>query len=138
MAISKISARNDITNLIVSTGPDVCWTPMGSSKVAVPYISSARLDPALRLASSVRDNGRKDFMLNSRAAITKGHEPGTLKGVKVAGYHSISHCRVASATVYSEGWACVRDRDPAWVNRPDPGSVEPSRSKRNDTVDVLS
>jgi hypothetical protein len=102
---------------------------MGSSKVPVPYLSSATLDPAVRLANSVRENGRKDFTLNSRAGLTVGHDAGVLKGYVHPGYHSISHCKVASGTVYSEGWACVRDQDPAWVNRPNPGPVEPIRPK---------
>lgn len=123
----KISARNDGTNLIVSTGPDVCWTPMGSAQVPVAYLSTAKLDPALRLATSVRDNGRSDFMLNSRASITTGHEKGTLTGMVSAGYLAISHCMDGSQTVYSEGWACARHDDPAWINRPDPGAVEPLR-----------
>ena len=30
----------------------------------------------------------------------------------------------ASSSVFSEGWAVVRDEDPAWMNRPDMGGTE--------------
>ncbi|MGL4237123.1 PAAR-like domain-containing protein [Tabrizicola sp.] len=129
-----ISARKDGTHFIYSIAPDVCWTPMGSGKVAVPYNSIAFLDPAARVSRTVRNNSDPDFQLNSRATVTIGHEPGTLKGVKVPGYKSISHVRVAERTIYSEGWAIVRDGDPAWVNRPDYGAVEPRRQKSTETI----
>lgn len=135
---TKISGRADAdVYLIVSTGPDVCWTPMGSSMVPVAYNSSARLDPAVRVSGSVGNNEISDFQLNSRAIKTTGHEPGSGRGVIVPGYLEVSLPRVASASVFSEGWAVVRDLDPAWVNRPDPGPIEPSRTKTTRTIPLL-
>jgi len=54
----------------------------------------------------------------------RGHEPGVRKGVVVSGYKQYATIRQGSSTVFSEGWQVVRDGDPAWINRPDPGSVE--------------
>ena len=113
--------------MIVSTGPDVCLTPMGSAMVPVPYISGAFLAAALRISTSVRNNGGRDFQLNSRTAASFGHEAGVGMGVQQPGYKGMAHVQTASSTVYSEGWAVVRDGDPAWINHPDPGPPEPLR-----------
>lgn len=129
MSLANISARKCASNVIVSTSPDVCWTPVGSSVVAVAYSSVAFLDTAIRYSTSVRNNGKFDFQLNSRCATSTGHEPGVKKGVTVPGYLGPAHVDVASAFVFSEGWATCSHRNPAWVNRPDPGPIEPEKSE---------
>ncbi len=128
-----ITARKDGSNTIYSIAPDVCLTP--PHPVPVPYMSISFLDTSVRTSRSVRDNGKKDFQLNSRPSKTTGHEPGSKKGVKVAGYLSHSLAVKGSATVYSEGFAEVRDGDKAEVNRPGPGGTEPRRSKSKLTHD---
>ena len=124
-----ISARKDGTNIIFSKGPDVCKTPVGSSMVPVPYVTVATLAPSSRTAKSVRNNGKKDFNLNTRTRLVTGHEPGVGKGIKDAGYKGYAHIKKASSTVFSEGYAVVRDGDPAWINGAGPGSKEKRRSK---------
>jgi hypothetical protein len=119
--------------MIASTGPDVCLTPMGSGMVPVAYCSVAFLDPAVRVSTSVRNNGGRDFQLNSRAATSTGHEPGTGRGVQETGYKGMAHAKTASATVFSEGWAVVRDSDPAWINHPGPGPTEDRRTMTEET-----
>ncbi|NTJ44997.1 DUF4150 domain-containing protein [Agrobacterium larrymoorei] len=129
MSIAKISARKCASNVIVSTTPDVCWTPVGSDVVKVGYSSIAFLDTAIRHSTTVRNNGKFDFQLNSRCSKSTGHEPGTKRGVVVPGYLGPAHVEVASHFVFSEGWATCSHRDPAWINRPDPGPVEPQKSQ---------
>jgi Domain of unknown function (DUF4150) len=128
MTIANVSARKCPSNVIVSTGPDVCLTPVGGGMVPVAYSSIAFLDTAIRYSKSVRNNGKFDFQLNSRTSCSTGHEPGTGKGVIVPGYLGPAHVDVASHFVYSEGWATCSHRDPAWINRPDPGPVEPVKA----------
>lgn len=125
--VVPISARNHGSNIVHTKGPDVCKTPMGSSMVDVPYMSMVDLDRAIRTSKTVRNNTMLDFQLNSRALMVTGHEPGIGRGSKIAGYKGYAHAKHASKTVYSEGWAVVRDRDPAWINHPDPNPPEPSR-----------
>lgn len=122
-----ISARQDRSNLLVSTGPDVLWTPKGGGKEKVAYSVVAHMDTSIRLSTSVRNNGNYDFQLNSRTTEIQGHHPGTLKGVKVDGYQAYSHVKVASDFVYSEGFATVAHRHEAWINHPDPGPTEPQK-----------
>lgn len=127
MSDRPVSGRKDDWNYIVAVGPDVCWTPMGSSKIPVPYDSFVTFEKSDRTSKTVFNNKREDFQANTRAYGVKGHEPGTLKGVVSPGYKQYATVRKGSSTVFSEGWQVVRDGDPAWINRPDPGPVE----KRN-------
>lgn len=124
-----ISARKDGANIIFSKGPDVCKTPMGSSMVPVPYITMVTLGPSLRTAKSVRNNSKPDFNLNTRTRGVTGHEPGVGKGVKDKGYKGYAHIKKGSSTVFSEGYAVVRDGDPAWINEPNAGPQEKRRSR---------
>lgn len=136
MAI-PISARRDGANIMHCTGPDVCKTPIGSSMVPVPYMSMVALGSSVRTSRTVRNNGKQDFQLNSRALVVTGHEPGVGKGVKVSGYKSHALAKKGSKTVFSEGWAVVRDSDPAWINRPGPGGTEPHRTIGEEKVPIL-
>lgn len=131
--VVPISARKTGTHIMHCTGPDVCLTPIGSSVVPVPYMSMVTLAASTRVSRSVRNNSDEDFQLNSRAYGVTGHESGVRKGVKVAGYKAYALAKKASSTVFSEGWAVVRDADPCWINRPDEGAVEPRRSKSIET-----
>lgn len=132
----KVSGRRDATNIMVTTGPDVCWTPMGGGMVPVAYSCIAFLDPSVRVSGTVNNNSDNDFQLNTRSCRIIGHEPGTGKGVVVPGYKRYSHVKTASPTVFSEGWAVVRDGDPAWMNHPDEGPTEPRRGAGS--VDIPS
>lgn len=133
---APISARYDGSNYLYSIAPDVCWTPMGSTMVPVPYNSIAFLDTSERTSRSVRNNSEHDYQLNSRPSLTLGHEPGTGKGVVVPGYMKYSLIMQAEETIFSEGWAIVRDAHPAWINRPDPGGDEVRRSKSKENISI--
>ena len=122
-----VSARQDRSNTVVSTGPDVCLTPRGGGMVPVPYSSIAFMDTAIRLSTTVRNNGNLDFQLNSRCSTSTGMEPGTGKGVKIQGWKGMALAAIASDFVYSQGWATVSHGDPAWINRPGPGDEEPEK-----------
>ncbi len=133
---APITARKDGTNIIHCIAPDVCLTP--PQPVPVPYMSISFLNTSTRVSRSVRDNGKKDFQLNSRPTKTTGHEPGTKKGVKVPGHKSHSLAVKGAATVFSEGFAEIRDGDKAEVNRPGPGGTEPKRAKKQEELMVAS
>jgi hypothetical protein len=134
MSEGRISARKCASNTIVSTGPDVCLTPRGSTMVPVPYSSIAFLDTAVRVSTSVRNNSKYDFQLNSRCATSTGHEPGVGKGIISGGYKGHAHAAVAAHFVFSEGFATVSHRDPAWLNRPGHGPQEPKKGKGEEYI----
>ncbi len=129
MTMAIVSARKCASNVIVSKGPDVCLTPVGGAVVPVAYSSIAFFDTAVRYSKSVRNNGKFDFQLNSRTANSTGNEPGTQFGLKVKGYMGHAHADVAAHFVYSEGWATVSHRDPAWINGVGLGVVEQRKPK---------
>ena len=121
----EISARECSSTVIVSTGPDVCMTPVGSSLVPVAYTSVALAGESTRVSPTVLDNERPDFHLNSRICTSTGHEAGVGAGMVAPGYLGEALVSTASPTVFTDGWATARHRDPAMINRPDSGAVEP-------------
>lgn len=135
MSMGRISARKHASNVIVSRGPDVCLTPVGADMEPVAYSSIAYMSTAVRVSTSVRNNGCYDFQLNSRCRTSEGHEPGEGRGVNDPGYLGPAHVRVASDFVYSEGFATVSHRDPAWINQPDEGPKEPQKAMTEVTID---
>ena len=134
MGEGRISASKRADHVIVSTGPDVCLTPCGSSMVPVAYSSIAFLNTAVRTSTSVRNNGYYDFQLNSRCATSTGHEPGSGRGVVVPGYKGPAHASKAADYFFSEGYAVVAHRDTAWINRPDPGPQESQKGMSPVTI----
>ena len=66
MSEGRVSARKDPSNLIVTCGPDVCLTPVGAAMAPVAYTTVGNLGDAVRISTSVRNNGNYDFQLNSR------------------------------------------------------------------------
>lgn len=128
---AMVSARRCASNVIVSTGPDVCKTPIGSSVVDVPYSSCVTLARATRYTPSVRDNGKFDCQLNTAVPGVTGHEPGTLRGVMNPGYKGWGLVEIASSFVYSLGFATWHHLQEAWINRVDPGPNEDQKTANN-------
>lgn len=135
--MDRVSARKCASNVIVSTSPDVCLTPVGSGTVPVAYSSIAFLDTAIRYSKSVKNNDKFDFQLNARTSCSTGHEPGTGRGMKVSGYLGPAHVDVAAHFVYSEGFATCAHRDPAWINQPSPGPEEPRKGGGVEEVEIF-
>ena len=101
----------------------------------VPYHPVvAFMSDTIRHSTDVRNNGCYDVHLNTRTVHLIGHEPGSGKGVVVPGYKTYSHARIATRHVYTDGFATVAHRDPAWINHPDPGRTEPRKDMGSETV----
>jgi len=75
--------------IVVSLTPDVCWTPMGSTVVPVPYMITADLSDSLATSPDTRFNGQPVFLHDkskiSTSPATKpappaGSNPGPTKG----------------------------------------------------------
>lgn len=124
----KGAGRKCSTNYIASSGPDVCLTPVGSSVVPVAYSSIAFLGSAVRVDTTVRQNGKPDFNLNSRTPNSMGTEPGVRKGVVKSGHLGPACIRETTGSVFTSRWASTRHKDPAWINMSSQGSREKKRS----------
>ncbi|UQA55737.1 PAAR-like domain-containing protein [Polyangium aurulentum] len=97
--------------LVVSIAPDVCWTPMGGSMVAVPYNIIGRLEHATGTSSKDLYNGKPGFTMASRIPTVEGDEAGTGGGV-ISGVNC-GYCRpVEHSTTYKvRGSWMVREGD---------------------------
>lgn len=125
------SARRCAEHVIVSTGPDVCLTPIGSAVVPVAYSSKVTLERTERYSSNVRNNGKFDCQLNGAVPNVTGHEPGTKRGVVNPGYKGWALVETGSAFCYSRGFATWHHRQVAWINRFDPGPREDQKPMQN-------
>jgi len=119
-----VSARKRADNFIASSGPDVCWTPMGCIMVPVAYNTIALFDTCEDESRNVFDNGCADFHFNTVAMVVQGHEPGTGGGVVVQGYRTYAAATESTSSVATNGYLLVRDGDPAMLTRHDPALKE--------------
>lgn len=112
----KIATRKDGTHTSTSSGPDVCKTPMGSSMVPVPYITTAFFDNTTRNSPNVRIAGKEAVTTHSRVKSTVGTEPGTGKGVRDAGHTGPAKVPSASKSLNINGHEAVRNGDSVDLN----------------------
>lgn len=113
---NAIGTRKDGTHTATSTGPDVCKTPMGSSMVPVPYITTAFFDQTVRNSKNVRLNGKEAVTTHSRVKTTVGTEPGTGKGVRDAGHKGPARIPNGSTSVKINGHEAARHGDGVELN----------------------
>ncbi|WP_448886383.1 PAAR-like domain-containing protein [Citrobacter telavivensis] len=116
MALNYI-ARKDGLWTVISTTPDVCKTPMGSSTPPVPYSVIAYMGDAVQIVPSVKANGYPVLVLDqSFIPYTKGDEPGTAKGIKSGTVGDICEPLEFSKTVYAGDKPVLRHFDKFWMN----------------------
>lgn len=127
---NKVATRQSSKHVICSKGPDVCLTPMGSSKVPVPYTSTAFLGGTKRHKNTVRYNNVPAVDVSVRASSSTGTEPGTGKGIVKKGHLGPAATVAASKTVASNGHATGGQSDKATINMPNPGAKETPRKFR--------
>lgn len=112
----KLTLRKDSAHYTVSKGPDVCLTPMGSSKVPVPYISTGFYGNSTRVAKSVRLNGKPAFTTHSRIKSTIGTEPGVDKGTSSSGHLGPAKIPKGSKSLNIEKKQATRKDDDTELN----------------------
>jgi len=92
----------------VSLTPDVCWTPVGSTVVPVPYMITADLSDSLVTSPNTRFNGQPVFLHDqSKVSQITGDEAGTGGGVKSGTYKGIVKAAPRSARTASRWYATV-------------------------------
>ncbi len=93
------------------TTVDVCLTKVGKPVVPIPYTNIARSGDAARTAGSVLINGNPVCTKASIFAKSTGDEPGNRKGVQSGTINGRAEFITASANVFIEGVAAVRQGD---------------------------
>jgi hypothetical protein len=64
--VSAQNASKSADALVVSIVPDVCWTPLAGSMVAVPYNILGRLEHATGTSAKDLFGGKPGFTMESR------------------------------------------------------------------------
>ncbi|MBF3536354.1 DUF4150 domain-containing protein [Burkholderia pseudomallei] len=110
-------ARKDGQWTIVSTMPDVCKTPMGSSTPPVPYPVTASLGDSQKTSKTVFANGNPIVRFDaSFAPDTVGDAAGTAHGIESGTVGAKCWPIEHSSTVQVEGKKIVRHSDQFWMN----------------------
>lgn len=112
-------ARQQTGWLVISTTPDVCKTPMGSSTPPVPYMVCAKLDESVAVVSSVRSNGHPVLVYDrSKIPTTLGDAAGSAGGIKSGTVGGNCYPVGHSDNVRAEGKLLVRHGDEFEMNAP--------------------
>lgn len=113
---NAVATRKDGTHTSTSSGPDVCKTPMGSSMVPVPYITTAFFNNTVRNSTNVRFNGKEAVTTHSRVKSTVGTEPGVGKGVSDSGHLGPARVPKGSSSLHINGHEAARHGDKVNLN----------------------
>lgn len=109
--------RHNAVPIVVSIGPNVVNTPMGSSEVPVAYNQIGFFDDSIKTTRSVYFTSNQSFTMASRVAITTGDEAGSSNGGIASGTRSGEAEPIeASTSVKAEGNYVIRDDDAFWLN----------------------
>jgi hypothetical protein len=113
----NILAREDGQWTVVSTLPDVCKTPMGSSTPPVPYPVTSSLGDSLKTSSAVRANGNPTVRFDSSfTPLTTGDAAGAAMGVSSGTVGGECWPKEKSSTVRLDGKQAIRHDDQFWMN----------------------
>ncbi|WP_042304136.1 PAAR-like domain-containing protein [Paraburkholderia kururiensis] len=114
---NRIASRQDGTFKAVSSTPDVCKTPMGSSTPPVPYQVISDLSGSSGIVPSVRFNGKPAYVLDQSVVPTcTGDEAGSADGVRSGTVGGETRPTKGSTTVRAGGHPVIRDGDPCTMN----------------------
>lgn len=108
--------REGPSPLVLSTTPDVAYTPRGSAVCPIPYATCARPTSPQNFANTVRATNQRIMVLRSRELITHGAEQGVALGVASGTINGPVDPLQHSTTVRAEGSYIIRDQDAVWMN----------------------
>ncbi len=101
---------------IVSLAPDVCWTPLGSSVVPIPYPVVDFCGHDKNYTPSVRFTRKKAMVMRSCTTHVHGDKPGIRKGRKSGTVESICEPIGHADQVRAEGSHVIRHLDRFYMN----------------------
>ncbi|MET3601887.1 DUF4150 domain-containing protein [Martelella mangrovi] len=111
MSIPRELSRDTGDGLLISITPDVCLTPVGSTKVPIPYTITAKQADDANTCPTVRATGKRVHTMGSLITTCSGDEPGTAKGIKSGTVGSVCQPKGHSATVNAGGKPVIRHND---------------------------
>lgn len=115
-AIPREGSRDTGDGILVSTTPDICLTPVGSSMVPVAYNLWASQADDANTTTTVRQTKLRTHNMGSLITTCHGDEAGTGGGIRSGTHNGICEPKEHSATVRSEGKNVIRHNDIWWMN----------------------
>ena len=112
----ELQLRQESGWMVVSSTPDVCRTPIGSSVVPVPYMIVAQLINAVKVSKNVRANGNPVVLHQSVITKTMGDEAGVLKGLSSKIHIANNYPDEGSSSVRINGKKSIRKKDKIYMN----------------------
>ncbi|WP_180899178.1 DUF4150 domain-containing protein [Martelella soudanensis] len=116
MSIPRELSRDTGEGILVSTSPDVCLTPVGGTRVPIPYTIVAKQADDANTCPTVRATGKRVHTMGSIITSCSGDEPGTAKGIKSGTVGDVCHPKEHSATVRAGGKPVIRHDDVWYMN----------------------
>lgn len=101
----------------VSTAPDVCKTPIGSSTPPIPYVVTSQVAKLQKGSSSVLISGQPTALAGSNHSQCLGDQPGTAKGLISGSTGDKTEFVSYSFDVKVEGEGVVRHLDATTMNK---------------------
>jgi hypothetical protein len=111
---------------ILTTSPDVCLTPMGSTVVPIPYVNVARSLDTSNGSRTMTVDGNPIMLKDSVFSTSCGDEPGTAGGVVSGVNRGKAKFVNFSNNVFVEGRPVCRRLDPMISNLSSPGNTPPA------------
>lgn len=112
----ELQLRQESGWIVVSSTPDVCRTPIGSSVVPVPYMIVAQLVNSVKVSKNVRANGNPVILHQSVITNTMGDEAGILKGLSSKTNIANNYPKEGSSSVRINGTKAIRKKDKIFMN----------------------
>lgn len=111
---------------VLTTGPDVCLTPMGNSVVPIPYSNTATSADTSRGSTSVAMDGNPIMLKGSVFSKSTGDEPGKNGGVSSGVTTGKAKFVNYSSDVFVDGKPACRRLDPMVSNLSSTGNTPPA------------
>lgn len=111
---------------VVTTSPDVCKTPMGSSVVPIPYTNVAKSVDTSNGSKTVSVDGNPIMLKGSVFSVSTGDEPGTVGGTSSGVTKGKAKFVNYSFDVLVEGKPTCRRLDPMVSNLSASGNTPPA------------
>ena len=111
---------------VLTTGPDVCLTPVGNAVVPIPYTNVARSADTSGGSESVAMDGNPIMLKGSVFSKSDGDEPGTCGGISSGVVGGKAKFVNYSSDVFVDGKPVCRRLDPMVSNLSGSGNTPPA------------
>ncbi len=120
----------------ISTAPDVCKTPVGSSTPPIPYTVTSQVATLKEGSSSVLISGQPTALARSNHSRCMGDQPGSAKGIISGATGDKTEFVSYSFDVKVEGEGVVRHLDATTMNNANTAGINMGMASTPTKIDV--